>query len=168
MRYTHGKYDPAAFNVPPSLGKDGKSSRIQCHIQEGHNRMLEDFAHSGVFPFTTSSDVIRWCLDYALKELNRLEPARMNSTMKRTNTLIALAQEDVARSKYLEAFSVLRLQVNRHIGEGDIESAKDIIGRFRVEVEAMPENSDAEGRYKMRCQNELEPFRHLFRTEENS
>jgi hypothetical protein len=166
MRYQHGKYDPAAFNIPPSLGKDGKSSRIQCHIQEGHNRILEDFAHSGVFPFTTASDVIRWCINSGIEELNRLEPARMNSIMRRTNTMIQLAKEDIERSKYLEAFSLLRVQVNVHIASGDNESAKDLVNLFRHEISEMPEEPEAAGRYKMRCLNELEQFRHLFREQE--
>ncbi len=166
MKYQHGKYDPALFNVPPSLGKDGKSAKLQCNIMEGHMRMLEDFAHSGVFPFTTASDVIRWCIKEGLEELNRMEPARMNSTMKRTNTMIALAKADIEKSKYLENFSLLRVQVNMHIASGDSESARDIVNYFRHEISEMPEEPESEGRYKMRCMNALDEFKHLFREQD--
>ncbi len=166
MRYTHGKYDPAAFNVPPSLGKDGKSGKMQCHIQEGHMRMLEDFAHSGVFPFTTASDVVRWCIQCGLEELNKMEPARMNSTMRRTNNMIRLAREDMERSKFLESFSTLRLQVNSHIGRGNVESARDLVCDFRHEIVNMPDEPDSAARYKMECLNALDEFKHLFREQD--
>ena len=166
MRYQHGKYDPAAFNVPPSLGKDGKSGKIQCHIQEGHVRALEDFAHSGVFPFTTSSDVIRWCIDLGVKELNRLEPAKMNSVIRRTNIIIELAKEEHSKSQFLVAFDAVRTNIHQHRQSGDIESARDHVAEVRAQVELMPENSDREARYKMKCQDALEEFRQYFRNEE--
>lgn len=156
-----GKYDPAEFIVPPSLGRDGKSERVQCYVQSGHIRALNIIGRSGVFPFDEKNDVIRWAIKYALEELDRREPILINSVMRRTNLMIAMAQDEIERQKFLEAFDKLRGVTSSHMGQNDRASARDMVKRYREQIEKMPDEPERELRWKMKYLDALEQFRHL-------
>lgn len=156
-----GKFDPAEFIVPPQLGKDGHSERVQCYVQSGHVRALNIIARSGVFPFEEKNDVVRWCIKCGLEELDRREPVMINSVIRRTNLLIAMAQEEIERMKFLEAFDKLRSATSGHLGRNDREMARDLVLRYRDQIEKMPDEPERELRWKIKYLDELEQFRHL-------
>lgn len=156
-----GFYDPAEFIVPPSLGRDGKSERIQCYVQSGHIRALSVIARSGVFPMEEKNDVVRWAIKFGLEELNRREPTLINSVMRRTNLMIAMAQDEIERQKFLEAFDALRTVTSSHMGQNDRASARDMVRRYRDQIERMPDEPERELRWKMKYLDALEGFRHL-------
>jgi len=156
-----GKYDPADFIVPPQLGKDGKSGRIQCYLQSGHERALNILARSGVFPFEERNDVVRWCIKAGLEKLSDMEPILINSVMRRTNLMIAMAQEEIERMKFFEAFDKLRTAVSGHMGRNDRAMARDLVKRYRDQIEKMPDEPERELRWKIKYLDELDTFKHL-------
>lgn len=157
-----GSYDPAEFIVPPQLGKDGHSERIQCYVQSGHVRALNILARSGVFPFEEKNDVVRWCIKHGLEKLDTIEPVMINSVMRRTNLMIAMAQEEIERMKFIEAFDKLRTAVSGHMGRNDRAMARDLVKRYRDQIEKMPDEPERELRWKMRYLDELDNgFKHL-------
>ena len=158
-----GKYDPADFVVPPSLGKDGHSERIQCYIQSGHARALNILARSGVFPFEERNDVVRWCIKFGLERLDAMEPTLINSVMRRANLMIAMAQDEMERQKFLEAFDKLRTVVSAHMSRNEREMAKDLLKKYRDQIEKMPDTPERELRWKMKYLDELDTFKHIER-----
>lgn len=150
-----GKYDPAEFNVPPELQK-GKSARIQAYIQSGHQRAINIVARSGVFPFEQDTDVIRWCIKYGLEKLDSLEPRLINSVMKRTNMMIEVIKDEIARQKFLEWMDQSRTAIHAYVGRGDEESARDLVQRLHKHIMAMPDEPDRELRWKLKYLDALE------------
>jgi hypothetical protein len=154
------KHDPAEYIVPPQLEK-GHSEKIQCYVQSGHVRALNVIARSGVFPFEEKNDVVRWCVKFGLEELDRREIRLINSVMRRTNLLIAMAQEDIERLKFLEAFDKLRTVVSGHMGRNDRAMARDMVIRYREQIEKMPDEPERELRWKIKYLDELDTFKYL-------
>jgi hypothetical protein len=130
-------------------------------VQSGHIRALNVIARSGVFPMEEKNDVIRWAIKYALEELDRREPTLINSVMRRTNLMIAMAQDEIERQKFLEAFDKLRTVTSSHMGQNDRASAMDMVRRYRDQIEKMPDEPERELRWKMKYLDALEGFRHL-------
>jgi hypothetical protein len=155
------KYDPSEFVVPPSLGKDGKSERIQCYVQAGHIRALNIVGRCGVFPFDEKNDVIRWCIKVGLERLNQLEPHLINSHIRRANIMIAHARDQVERSKFVETFNLLRESVNAARSDLDREGVLELYYTYKKQIDAMPNVPDHELRWKMKYEEELAHFKHL-------
>lgn len=143
------KYDPSEFIVPPGQGK-GDSIQIHAYIQAGHDRALHKIANSGVFPWGTPQDVIRWCIKYGLERLNQLEPQLANSVLRRCNMMLDLLREEISLAKHLEWCEGFRNVVQGHINRGDRDQAREIVARCYKQCLAMPDEPDNELRWKMK------------------
>jgi hypothetical protein len=115
-----------------------------------------------VFPFEEKNDVVRYCIKFGLERLERIEPVLINSVMRRTNLMIAMAQEEIEKMKFDEAFDKLRAVVAGHMGRNDLASARDLVKYYRDQIQKMPEEPEREARWKMRYLNELDNgFKHV-------
>lgn len=150
-----GRYDPADFNVPPELQK-GKSARVQCYIQSGHERALHIIARSGVFPFEKETDVIRWCIKFGLEKLDQLEPRLINSVMRRANMALEVLKDEIERQKHLEVMEQSRTAIHGYLGRGEEEMAKDLVQRLHKIILAMPDEPERELRWKVKYLEQLE------------
>ena len=162
MSYRGNNRDPSEFIVPPQLGQ-GHSEKVQCYVQAGHARALNIIARSGAFPFQERNDVVRWCIKHGLEELDRREVHLINSVMRRTNLMIAMAIDEIERAKFLEAFDHLRTAIAGHMGRGEKEMSKDLLARYRDQIEKMPDEPERELRWKMKYLDELDTFKHIER-----
>jgi hypothetical protein len=142
-----GSYDPADFVVPPALGK-GESQKIQCYVQNEHKRALNVIARSGVFPFEMEADVIRWAILYGLTRLSTLEPALINSLMRRANMMLDELKEETNLAKHREWMEKLIFQVQGYVGRGEIERARGKVAYHYSQVMAMPQETDEETYWK--------------------
>jgi hypothetical protein len=149
------KYDPADFCVPPELEK-GRSARVQCYIQSGHQRALDIIARSGVFPFDKDTDVIRWCIKYGLERLDQLEPKLINSVLRRANMMLEILKDEVARQKHLEVMEKSRTAIHGYLGRGEEEMARDLVQRLHKLILSMPDEPERELRWKVKYLEQLE------------
>ena len=150
-----GKYDPADFVVPPQLQK-GESQRIQCYIQSHHHRLLDIVGRSGHFPFSNSSDVIRWCIHYGLQYLDTLEPATTRTVMSQANMMNHYLKEQMHQMKHLEWMENLRTHVASLVSRGDEDAARETVALMWREVQKMPDDSPHELRWKLKYLEALE------------
>lgn len=165
MSYRSTRFDPAEFIVPPALGKDGRSERIQCYIQSGHARALNIIARSGVFPFEEKNDVVRYSLKKGLEHLDTIEPVLINSVMRRTNMMIAAAKDQIERMKFVEVFDELRTALNMARTDHDKAMAKDLYLYYKQQIHAMPDVPESQLRWKLKYLDELEAFKGLEKEE---
>ena len=143
----HGRYDPSDFIVPPALGK-GESQRVVAYIQNEHKRALNIVARSGVFPFEMEADVVRWCILFGLQKLASLEPALINSHMRRANMMLAVLNEELLRAKHTEWADKLIPIVRGYIGRGELAMAQGQVAYHYAQIMAMPEETNGEVYWK--------------------
>jgi hypothetical protein len=164
MNFRHPHYDPSDFHVPPSLGRDGKSIKLQTvNIQEGHRNLLEKYAHSDVFPFTSYSDVVRFCIKAGTDILHELEPTLGPSIWNHTNNMLAQQRDDDYRIRQEEVFNGLRSLVGRHMQAGRTEDARDLVVYHRKQALSMPQRTDREIRHRSEYLEKMNEWAHLYR-----
>jgi hypothetical protein len=154
-----GKFDPAEFNVPPSL-KTGTSQRLQLYIQSAHARALGIIAHSGHFPWGNAQDVARWAIAHGLRYIDTIDPGPITSHVKQANIMDAIAQEEHRKQKFLSTFDSIQQSVNEHRASGDAEMARELVNRVWREIVLMPDEPDYESRWKKKY---MDRFEQLFK-----
>lgn len=150
------KYDPSDFIVPPQMGKNGFSERIQCRIQSGHHRAIGILATSGLFPFKQASDVIRWCIKEGLAKLEKIEPGTINSVYQQAEVAIAIARDEVYRQQFLELFNSMATAVGHHIATQNRGQAVALVNKVRQQIGHMPDEPQDQLDWKLKYLKELE------------
>lgn len=160
-KWYQGKFDPAEFNVPPSLTK-GTSQRLQFYIQSAHARALDVIAHSGHFPWGKDTDVARWCVQHGLQYVDKIDPGVITSVMRQANIINAINDEETRNLKFIENFDKTQTNVLTLKGIGETEMAQDLVMRVWREILQMPDEPEREARWKKKYQDKFESlFRDL-------
>jgi hypothetical protein len=124
----------------PGQDTKGHAHRVYCRIMPAHYRAMCAVERERAFGFRTVGDVMRWCIDFGVREL----AARAKSPQTRS----ALAQVDVMRQilldeqyymDYEQVFELMTTTVNRHLSAGAEQEAVRLITTVRHEIEAMTE-----------------------------
>lgn len=150
------KFDPAEFSVPPSLQK-GSSQRLQFYIQSAHARALDIIAHSGHFPWGKDTDVARWCVQFGIQHINKIDNVGgLPSLIRQANIINATNDEELRNLKFLENFDKTQQIVMQLKGMGENEMAKQHALRIYGEIKAMPDEPEREGWWKMKYLNKFE------------
>lgn len=150
-----GKFDPATFNVPPSLQK-GTSQRLQFYVQSAHARALDVVAHSGHFPWSKDTDVARWAIQHGLQYIDEIDPGIITSVMRQANIISAINEQETNNLKFVETFDKTQQNVLTLKGMGETEMAKDLVMRVWREILAMPDEPEREARWKKKYQDRFE------------
>lgn len=139
--------DSALPNIPaarqyliPGQDTKGHAHRVYCRVMPAHYRALCAIERSKVFGFRTVGDVLRWCVDYGVRELS----ARANVPQAKS----ALAQVDAIREVLLDEqyylefpqlFETMTSTINRHLSAGAETEAIRLIAIVRHQIEQMSE-----------------------------
>jgi hypothetical protein len=158
-RGSGSKFDPAEFNVPPTLGK-GTSQRLQLYIQSAHSRALDILAHSGHFPWGKDTDVARWCIQFGLQYADTIDPGVINSVMREANIINAQNDEAVRKMNFLRDIDKTQQVIMEYRGMGELDLAKDHVNRIWKEIQLMPDEPAREGMWKKKY---LDKFEGLFK-----
>lgn len=145
------KFDPATFNVPPSLGK-GMSQRLQFWVQSAHCRALDIIAHSGHFPWGKDTDVARWAIQHGLQYITELDRDihGLSSIMRQANIINANNAQAQRMLTFAENFNKTQEIVMQFKGLGELEMAREHVNKQWREIQAMPDEPESEGRWKMK------------------
>lgn len=154
-----GKFDPAEFNVPPSLSK-GTSQRLQLWIQSAHARALDLIAHSGHFPWGKDTDVARWAIQHGLQYVDQIDPGIITSVMKQANIINAINEQETRNLKFIENMDKTQANVLQLKGVGENDMAADLVNRIYAEIKAMPNEPDRELRWKLKY---LKKYEEMFK-----
>jgi hypothetical protein len=153
-----GKFDPAEFNVPPSLQK-GTSQRLQFYIQSAHARALDLCAHSGHFPWGKDTDVARWCIQHGLQYIDQIDPGTITSVMRQANIVNAINDEEMRKLRLVETIDKTQTNVLALKGSGETDMAQDLVMRIYTELRGMPDEPERELRWKLKY---LDKFKAMF------
>lgn len=154
-------YDAADYIVPPQVGQNGHSERVQCRVQSGHFRALGTMARSGVFPWEERADVIRWCIKHGLQELARLEPGMLKSVMSQANAAERIARDHIYRQKFSETFAALHESVSYYVANQMPDQAALVVRDVRRELEAIPQKHENDRVWRARYLKELDKYAYL-------
>lgn len=109
------------------------------------------------FPFRTRGDVLRWCTQRGIKELEKMEG--IPSVSKRIDILTTLLNEEQAHSEFMAVFNHLEEGVTRYMADQAPEQATRVVAMAKYQFEAMPG-----GHWRERYLSELQKrFGHLLK-----
>ena len=131
---------PARQYLIPGQDTKGHAHRVYCRVMPAHYRALCALERSKQFGFRTVGDVMRWCIDYGVRELSgrALIP----------QALSALAQMDAIREVLLDEqyylefpilFEQMTQTINRHLSSGAEQEAIRVISLVRHQIEQIAE-----------------------------
>lgn len=151
------KFDPADFVVPPEVGK-GKSQRFQVYVQSAHARAMDIISQSGHFPWGKDQDVGRWAIQYGLQHINKIDPelSELNSIMKQANYISEINADEFRNIKFAENIEETQKNVQRYLGLGDVEFARDLVNRCWRRIMDMPEETPRDAMWKKLYQDKFE------------
>lgn len=132
--------DPASDRsyIIPGQDAKGHSERIWCRVMPGHRRALGMIVASQSFPFRTMGDVIRWCIDHGIRELDRRRDSGP-SVMRQVDVIMAVLQDEMYQQRFLEVFPVLQEAVSRHTAANAMGEARRLVASTKHQIEGMPE-----------------------------
>lgn len=131
---------PARQYLIPGQDTKGHAHRVYCRVMPAHYRAMCALERSKHFGFRTTGDLVRWCIDFGVRELT--ERAKVPQVVS------ALAQVDIIREilvdeqYYLEfpsLFEQLTTTINRHLSAGAATEAVRLIALVLHEIERMSE-----------------------------
>lgn len=131
---------PARQYLIPGQDTKGHAHRIYCRVMPAHFRALKAIESSKQFGFRTVGDIMRWCVDFGVREL----VARSKVPVAKS----ALAQVDAIREVLLDEqyylefptlFEQMTTTINRHLSAGAETEAVRLIAIVRHQIEQMAE-----------------------------
>lgn len=125
-------------------GQDGKghAHRIYCRVMPAHYRALSTLNDAKVFGFRTVGDVMRWCIDYGIRELTRRRPLpQVKSAIAQADLIREVLNEETYYLDFPQVFDTLQSVVNKQQASGaGKEQAIRLVAMVRHLIEGMGES----------------------------
>lgn len=124
-------------------GQDGKghAQRIYCRVMPAHYRALSALERSKAFGFRTMGDVMRWCVDFGIRELNRRQHVpQVSSAIAQADLIREVLAEETYYLDFPQVFETLQAVVNKQQASGaGKEQAIRLVAMVRHRIEQMGE-----------------------------
>lgn len=130
---------PRQYLIPGQDSK-GHSQRIYCRVMPAHHRALAAIERSKVFGFRTQGDLIRWCVDYGIRELTRrVYIPQAVSALTQADAIREILNDEQYYMEFQQLFEAMSTTINRHIAAGAEGEATRVIALVRHHIEQMQE-----------------------------
>lgn len=134
-------------NIPPARqylipGQDtkGHAHRVYCRVMPAHYRALCALERSRNFGFRTVGDVVRWCVDYGVRELSaRGRIPQAISALAQVDAIREILLDEQYYQEFPQLFETMTQTINRHINAGAETEAVRLIAVVRHQIEQMGE-----------------------------
>ena len=148
-------YDPDEFLIPAS-DSAGHGAKVWARVPPGILRQISELIAAGIFPYKTSSDLLRHALDRHLPYLNSLEPLpSITGQVEAANVVI---RRQIHQQEFTTTMADLNRAVEACVKEGALGEARRLVSQVRHALKKMPD-----GYWRDRYLSELrERFEHLF------
>lgn len=132
-------FSPRQYLIPGQDQK-GHGHRVYCRVMPAHWRGLAAVERSKGFGFRTIGDVMRWCIDYGIRELlNRQEMPQVRSALAQVDVIREILNDEQYYMEYADVFQHMTTIINRHLQANAPQEAMRLIAKVRHEIEQMGE-----------------------------
>lgn len=130
---------PRQYLIPGQDAK-GHSQRIYCRVMPAHHRALAAIERSKAFGFRTQGDLIRWCVDYGIRELTRRgRLPQVISALAQVDAIKEVLTDEQYYMEFQSLFESMSATINKHIASGAEGEAVRVIAMVRHYIEQMQE-----------------------------
>lgn len=145
-------YDPSEFFVPSSDEK-GHNDQFRFRSLRAFTRRMNEVLASKKFPFTTATDVMRYCMWIGLKRLDHLEP--VSTIQGQINLVRELLMEAEFQQTFADTFVEAERVINRYLEQDDRGAARNLVGRMLNQIKRMPGETNWQAKYEKRLQDKF-------------
>lgn len=130
---------PRQYLIPGQDSK-GHSQRVYCRVMPAHYRALAAIERSKIFGFRTQGDLIRWCIDFGIRELTqRVRVPQAVSALTQADAIREILNDEQYYMEFQQLFEAMSTTINRHIAAGAEGEAVRVIALVRHHIEQMQE-----------------------------
>lgn len=131
---------PRQYLIPGQDTK-GHSQRIYCRVMPAHYRALCAIERSKVFGFRTIGDLMRWCIDFGLRELTqRAKIPQAVSAIAQVEAIREILLDEQYYMDFGQLFEQMTTTINRHLSAGAEGEAIRVIAMVRHHIEQFSES----------------------------
>jgi hypothetical protein len=124
----------------PGQDTKGHTHRIYCRIMPAHHRAIAAVERSKEFGFRTIGDVMRWCIDYGVRELAvRARVPQARSALAQVDAIREVLLDEQYYLEFPTLFEQMTTTINRHLSAGAEGEAVRLIAIVRNQIEQMGE-----------------------------
>lgn len=131
------EYDPADFIVPASDTK-GHAARKTFRLSVSYAEEMSRVVSSKLFPFADESDLIRWAIREALRQLNEWEEIP-NSVFGQAEAAMLVVREVLFNKQYEQMFQTMDEAMEQVRQQGGMAEIRRLYARVQSAFEKMPE-----------------------------
>jgi len=126
---------PSEYLIP---AKDSKGHAELYHFRapDDWGRRMEEIVISHRFPFSTPSDIMRWCVYVGLDQLARIQPEITDLSQIVAASRVVRDVED--RQRFLDLFRRVATVIDQAVEDKDEGTARQLLADLRFEFEKMP------------------------------
>ena len=133
--------NPRQYLIPGTDGK-GHGHRVYCHVLPAHYRALLALERSRHFGFRSVGDVMRWCIDFGIRELTeRGHIPQARSAMAQVDAIREILLDEQYYQEFPALFEQMSATINRHLAAGSTADAARLVALVRHYIEQMGEES---------------------------
>lgn len=124
----------------PGQDTKGHAHRIYCRVMPAHYRALCALERSKGFGFRTVGDVVRWCVDYGVRELShRANVPQTRSALAQVDAIREILLDEQYYLEFPQTFELMTTVINKHLSAGAETEAVRLIAMVRHQIEQMSE-----------------------------